>query len=169
MRKSPHAMINIVTVFQALFTLLLLAAAASDVRHLRIPNAIPALVVIVFIVGWLMGFPFSGAWWAHLFHFAAALLVGMLLFHFGWFGGGDAKLYAACALWFSFSDAILLLFITTASGAVIVIARMFIIFARSVLSSSGPANGTRKSASSRSIPYGIAIAVGGIGTIFSVY
>ena len=162
-------MINIVTAFQLLFTLLLLAAAAADIRQRRIPNTIPLLIVILCIVGWLAGFPFSGPWWAHGFHFAAALLVGMLLFYFGWFGGGDAKLYAACALWFSFSDAILLLFVTTASGAIIVVARMLIIFARSSLASSGPANGLRQKSPSRSIPYGIAIAAGGIASILSVY
>lgn len=162
-------MINIITAFQLLLTLLLLAAAATDIRQRRIPNIIPVLVVIIFIVGWMAGFPFSGPWWAHGFHFAAALLVGMLLFYFGWFGGGDAKLYAACALWFSFSEAILLLFVTTISGAIIVVARMLIIFARSSVASSGPANGLRQKSSSRSIPYGLAIAAGGMVSIFSVY
>ena len=162
-------MINIITAFQLLLTLLLLAAAATDIRQRRIPNIIPLLIVIIFIVGWMAGFPFSGPWWAHGFHFAAALLVGMLLFHFGWFGGGDAKLYAACALWFSFSDAILLLFVTTVSGAIIVVARMLIIFARSSVASSRPANGLRQKSSPGSIPYGVAIAAGGIVSIFSVY
>ena len=162
-------MINIITAFQLLLTLLLLAAAATDIRQRRIPNIIPLLIVIIFIVGWMAGFPFSGPWWAHGFHFAAALLVGMLLFHFGWFGGGDAKLYAACALWFSFSEAILLLFVTTISGAIIVVTRMLIIFARSSVASGGPANGLRQKSSSRSIPYGLAIAAGGMVSIFSVY
>ncbi|HET6526111.1 A24 family peptidase [Sphingopyxis sp.] len=162
-------MINIITAFQLLLTLLLLAAAATDIRQRSIPNIIPLLIVIIFVVGWMAGFPFSGLWWAHGFHFSAALLVGMLLFYFGWFGGGDAKLYAACALWFSFSDAILLLFVTTISGAIIVVARMLILFARSSVASSGPANGLRQKSSSRSIPYGVAIAAGGIVSIFSVY
>lgn len=162
-------MIDSLALFQPPFVLLLLAAAASDLRHLRIPNLIPALLVTLFIVAWFAGFPFTGPWWAHGFHFAAALLVGMLLFRFGWFGGGDAKLYAACALWFSFSDALLLMFVTTASGAVIVLIRALALFAGAILASGGPAAGPRPTRSSRVIPYGIAIAAGGIVSLFSVY
>lgn len=162
-------MIDIVPSFQSLFTVLLLAAAASDLRQLRIPNVIPALVVVLFVAGWLAGFPFSGPWWAHGFHFAAALLVGMLLFHFGWFGGGDAKLYAACALWFSFSDAVLLLFATTISGALIVIVRASTMLAKSILTPAMPAEDARPRRPTGAIPYGIAIAAGSIVSIFSVY
>ncbi|MFZ5727306.1 MAG: A24 family peptidase [Pseudomonadota bacterium] len=162
-------MIDILVPFQLLFVLLLLIAAASDLRYLRIPNLIPALIILLFVIGWLAGFPFTGPWWAHGFHFAAALLVGMLLFRFGWFGGGDAKLYAACALWFSFSDALLLMFVTTASGAVIVLARALALFARTFLAFGGPADGPRPKRVSRDIPYGIAIAAGGIVSLFAAY
>ena len=163
-------MIDIIALCQLLFVLLLLVAAASDLRYRRIPNLIPALIVLLFIVGWLLGFPFTGPWWAHGFHFVAALLVGMLLFRFGWFGGGDAKLYAACALWFSFSDALLLMFVTTASGAVIVLVRALAIVARSIFGSPGaPPDGPRQRRAPRTIPYGIAIAAGGIASLYSVY
>ena len=35
----------------------------------------------------------------HFAVFAAALVAGMVMFALGWIGGGDAKLFAAAALW----------------------------------------------------------------------
>ena len=46
-------MIDILVPFQLLFVLLLLIAAASDLRYLRIPNLIPALIILLFAIGWL--------------------------------------------------------------------------------------------------------------------
>ncbi|MFN3452989.1 MAG: prepilin peptidase, partial [Sphingorhabdus sp.] len=79
--------------------------------------------------------------------------VGMLLFSRGWIGGGDAKLYAAVALSFTFQQAALLLFFTTMSGALLAVA---FIAARMA--------GLRKNVpkADRRIPYGVAIALGGI-------
>lgn len=162
-------MINITNAFQSMFALLLIAAAISDLRHLRIPNLIPILICILFVLGWFAGFPFFEPWWAHLFHFAAALIVGMLLFHFGWFGGGDAKLYAASALWFAFNNAILLLLVTTAAGAIIVIMRMLTIFLRPGVASRDPTTGARQNVRSQAVPYGLAIAIGGIVSILEIY
>ena len=72
-------------------------AAAMDLLTMKIPNRISALMVLAFFpLALLAGL---GAW-DILYHVAAGLgvlLLGVLLFIPGWFGGGDAKLMAAIA------------------------------------------------------------------------
>jgi prepilin peptidase CpaA len=138
----------------ALWSLTLVAAAISDLRSFRIPNALPAILMLLFAaVHGLAGFPVPV--WENLLHFLLALIVGMVLFSKGWFGGGDAKLYAAAALWFSWSGAIALLFMTTIAGLILAIG---FIAARMM--------GLRKNVAreDRRIPYGVAIAAGAILT-----
>jgi prepilin peptidase CpaA len=138
----------------ALWSLTLVAAAVSDLRSFRIPNALPAILMLLFAaVHGLAGFPVPV--WENLLHFLLALIVGMVLFSKGWFGGGDAKLYAAAALWFSWSGAIALLFMTTIAGLILAIG---FIAARMM--------GLRKNVAreDRRIPYGVAIAAGAILT-----
>jgi prepilin peptidase CpaA len=136
----------------AVWILTLIAAAITDVRSFRIPNLFPGIVILLFIVvHGLAGF--STSLWENLLHFLAALAVGMILFARGWIGGGDAKLYAAVALWFSWAGAISLIFATTMAGGVVAIA---FIGARLL--------GLRKNVpkEDRRIPYGVAIAAGAI-------
>ncbi len=136
----------------AIWAVTLLAAAFSDLRSFRISNAFPAIIMLLFVVTHgLAGF--SGALWQNLFHFLLALIVGMALFGRGWIGGGDAKLYAAAALWFNWAGAATLIFLTGVSGLLLAIA---FIAARML--------GLRKNVpkEDRRIPYGVAIASGAI-------
>ena len=74
-------------------------AAAMDLLTMKIPNRVSALMVLAFFP--LAALAGLGAW-DILYHVAAGLavlLLGVLLFIPGWFGGGDAKLMAAIALW----------------------------------------------------------------------
>jgi prepilin peptidase CpaA len=72
---------------------------AMDMFTMTIPNRVSAVMV----VGFLVLAPFLGLSWAdflgHLGAGAAMLLVGIALFAAGLIGGGDAKLFAAGALW----------------------------------------------------------------------
>jgi prepilin peptidase CpaA len=136
----------------AIWTVTLIAAAISDLRSFRIPNYFPAILIVLFgIVYGLAGF--TGMPWGGFLHFLVALVVGMVLFSRGWIGGGDAKLYAAAALWFNWAGAVTLLFMTTIAG--LILAATFI--AARML-------GLRKNIpkEDRRIPYGVAIAVGAI-------
>jgi prepilin peptidase CpaA len=132
----------------------LFAAAISDLRAYRIPNALPGVLMLLFGVTQIID---SGATvpWSNIAHFGIALIVGMFLFSRGWIGGGDAKLYAATAMWFALNGAAILLFFTTMAGAVLALA---FIVARMT--------GLRKNVAKedRRIPYGVAIAAGGVIT-----
>jgi prepilin peptidase CpaA len=143
---------NVTTLFIAIWVAMLLAAAISDLRAYRIPNALPGILILLFGVAQIMDSSATVPW-SNLAHFGISLIVGMFLFSRGWIGGGDAKLYAATALWFAWNGAVTLLFFTTIVGAVLAAA---FIAARLL--------GLRKNIpkKDRRIPYGVAIAIGGV-------
>ena len=137
---------------------LLLAGAAEDLWRLRISNFISLGVVATAIVAMALA-GFDTIFWQNLLVFSLILLIGTVLFSFGFFGGGDVKLFAACGLWFSLAGAIKLVWaIFLAGGAV---ALLFLCVRR--------LRGKRQSkkAVGGSIPYGVAIAVGAIFALFT--
>jgi prepilin peptidase CpaA len=145
---------------------LLAMAAFSDARRFIIPNILPLGLLLLGVVAWVVGFPFSGPLWSHILHFAVALGVGMLMFHFGWFGGGDVKLYAAVAFWFDFSEGLMLLLLTSLGGLVVVLLSLLFVTLRTW---SGSASAKKGRVRDRRIAYGIAIAAGGILNFFMLY
>jgi prepilin peptidase CpaA len=132
----------------------LILAAYSDFRSFRIPNIYPGLLLVLFLLFQALT-GFSSVDWSHLLHFVLALGFGMLLFARNWLGGGDAKLYAAAALWFPFKDAPLLLAAITLSGLLVVIAYWIARKARR-------SPEAKAAAKDRRIPYGLAISAGAI-------
>jgi prepilin peptidase CpaA len=131
----------------------LLIAGYTDVRQFRIANIIPVSIIALFLCSRLW-WGFTDADWGHGLHFVIALAVGMLLFGIRWIGGGDAKLYAATALWFSGFHAAMLIMTTALSGLVIAIGYV-------AVRKFGWKIDQRKR-KDRRIPYGVAIAAGGI-------
>lgn len=107
----------------AIFIALILIAARSDAKTLRIPNWISLALLADFLAATLASNMALQDIAISLGVGVGALVVGFVLFFLRWFGGGDAKLYAAIALWMGwplvvyFSIAVMLL-----GGAVAVIA-----------------------------------------------
>jgi prepilin peptidase CpaA len=128
----------------------LAAAAWSDFRTFRISNLWPLVLILLFGGFWLLGAEVTDPL-SHLAHFGIALVVGMVLFALKWIGGGDAKLYAAVALWFPLSSGPALVFATTMAG--LVLAVFYVLTRRWV------AKDKRKD---RRIAYGVAIAFGAV-------
>lgn len=157
---------DVIMLTKAAFAAILLLAALSDARRFLIPNIYSVLMILLFVAAWFLGFPFAAPLWSHLLHFALALGIGMALFHFGWLGGGDVKLYASTALWFAFGNGILLFFVTTISGAAIVIVSMSV---RMLGLAVGRGDGEKGRLFKRRIAYGVAIAVGGIASLWWIY
>jgi len=158
-------MMDLPTAIKWALTCLLLLAAWSDARRFLIPNLYPALIMLIFPVALLTSFPFEAPLWSHMMHFAVALVAGMALFRFGWFGGGDVKLYAAVTLWFGISSALFLFVVTTVSGGLVVLVRLAFYFLKLSVGSGGP----KVRLLDRRIAYGIAIATGGIASIWTQY
>lgn len=137
-------------------------AGAMDLLTMKIPNRISALVVLAFFpLALLAG---MGAW-DILYHVAAGLAVlalGVLLFIPGWFGGGDAKLMAAIALWIGPESLFPFIFYVALAGGMIATA---FASARSVPLPRvflGEAWALRLHRRDAGIPYGIALAAGAL-------
>ena len=82
------------------FPALMTAAAVSDLLTMTIPNRLSLALAAGFglacaVAG--LGLPQTAA---HVSAGAAMLVLGFAGYAFGWIGGGDAKLFAAAALWF---------------------------------------------------------------------
>ena len=152
----------------AAFVLILLAAAASDLVYYRIPNMLVLALVGLFIVSASLHFG-DVAW---LNHFGTALLclvVGYAFNQLGQLGAGDVKLFAAVALWFGMSGLIALLLFTSLSG---LLALPLILFARFAVARAQQTKMwkdewpiPRVLTKRQGVPYGVAIALGGILTM----
>lgn len=152
----------VITVISIIIWIVTLATAAiSDLRTFRISNIFPTIVIVLFLVLHAIS-GFSLVMLPNAWHFLMALAIGMLLFGMGWIGGGDAKLYAAVALWFDWNGAIALVLFTTLSGLLLAI--VFVVARLSGIRRQQQGNDKPKSRIERRIPYGVAIAIGAILT-----
>lgn len=138
------------------------AAAASDIWCRRIPNllvlALAALAVLRIGLA-LASDPGPGAVGADVLVSAAVFAFGALAFSLNLLGGGDVKLLAAGALWTGAPAAGAFLMATVLAGGVLALG-----FLIAGIASRGFGGLARKP----SLPYGVAIAAGGILTTAAV-
>lgn len=140
------------------FPIAMAFAAANDLFTMRIPNAISGVLIAGFAVAGLL----SGMTWQDYgLHFAvgtAALAATFALFAFNLFGGGDAKLLAAGALWMGPEHILAFLVYTALFGGVLSVVvlsyRRFIPAGAFEM----PDWAARLHSPGGAIPYGIAIA-----------
>lgn len=145
----------------AAFAGLLIYAACSDIARMIIPNWVSIALFVAFPIFALVGgLALSDIGWHYLFGFGV-LAAGFALFAMNIFGGGDAKLLAAAAIWTG--PAAFLPFITwtlVAGGVmalVLVTARQFVPQAEGY-----PRFVNHLLKKQNGIPYGVAIMVGGL-------
>jgi prepilin peptidase CpaA len=83
------------------FLAVALVIATYDTMTLRIPNFMNAIFAVLFFPAALVVWHVAGSvnWLSHLGGGLAMLALAILAFRFNVFGGGDAKLLAACGLW----------------------------------------------------------------------
>ncbi|MCE9523440.1 MAG: prepilin peptidase [Alphaproteobacteria bacterium] len=140
----------------------MITAAAYDATTLTIPNWISLLLFAVFPV---LAFS-SGMGWAesgvHLAIGLAALAIGIALFAANLIGGGDAKLFAAVCLYMGSASVASFVFAVALAGGLLACAVLAI---RSVALTGITTRFSwlhRLSTSGTGIPYGVAIAAGGL-------
>jgi prepilin peptidase CpaA len=141
---------------------ILCLAAIWDVRTYTIPNRLSVILIISFIpVALVAGLPASvvGS------HFAvglAVLIAGFALFSFGVFGGGDAKLLAAASVWFG--SAMVLPFILAVAMVGGLLATVLVLVRAVPMPATLARYGWAEKLYDRKsgIPYGVAIAAGGL-------
>jgi prepilin peptidase CpaA len=102
--------------------LLLALAAGWDLASYTIPNLLPLAIGVVFLVFALVSGLSGAAWGGHVAAGLVALAAGFAMFAAGWIGGGDAKLFAATALWFGFGDLLSYALIAALIGGALTIA-----------------------------------------------
>jgi prepilin peptidase CpaA len=141
------------TILLVLLAAMLLAACWWDLRTRTIPNLLNLAIA-------LLAIPF---WWSTGLHLwpDAAIQIGVAAALFGLFaiafamnamGGGDVKLIGALALWLPFPAVVVLLIVMSISGGLLTL----VMFLRHRLA---------KQTGQPEIPYGVAIAFGGLWLI----
>ena len=158
---------------------LLLAAAAQDMLTLKLPNRL-SLAILLLYPGYILVSPVPVEWQSALTLAGVVLAGGIFCFFMGWAGGGDAKLFTVVSLWAGPVHFPLFLLITGVSGGVIaavMLARRHLAprFAPRWAAAHGlglPAGGDLDSAARNaermSLPYGAAIALGGLAVAVSL-
>lgn len=141
--------------FLAVFSILALIGAGMDLRKQIIPNWLNLTILVTGLIAVPLVFGWAILLWG-LLHFVAALAIGVALFAVGVWGGGDAKFFAVCALWIPAWQTVAYLVGLALAGLLLLIAWYFWSRARS----------TKLTAKSP-LPYGVAIALGGIFAIVS--
>jgi prepilin peptidase CpaA len=161
------------SIFAMLQALLLLYAAITDITARLIPNHVCLIVATLGIIGRLFVDPPQ---LAESFVVAAILFFLLLLLHRrGCIGGGDVKLVVALAIGLTFVQLVELLTITALAGGVL--ASMHLVMRRLPRPGLPPVGSSlprRVYAVERwrnirhaPLPYGVAIACGGIWTVLN--
>lgn len=146
----------------AIFPLLMVFAAVSDLLTMTIPNMVSVILVAGFALFALyIGAPMEMVM-SHVLCAVAMLALAFGMFVAGWIGGGDAKLFAAIALWLGWERlpeyGVWVALLGGALTLVIVLIRFYDLpefvlkagFMRRLADKGG------------GIPYGIALAIGGL-------
>lgn len=137
------------------FAALTLAAAAFyDVRSYRIPNYLCGFLVILFPAFVITASP-PLSWHANLVVGVVLLAIGAVLLAFRLMGAGDVKLIAATALWAGPQLLGTFLMVTAFAGGALALALLFGMRLRDHTGSWRKAQ----------IPYGVAIAAGGLAVL----
>lgn len=143
----------LVWILLALLAAMLVAASCSDLKSRTIPNGLNLAIA-------LLAIPF---WWATGLAFwpDVALQIGVASLVFGLFagafalgamGGGDVKLIGALALWLPWPAVLMLLVIMSLAGGALTAAMLI-------------RQRVARSEGALEVPYGVAIAFGGLWLI----
>ena len=154
-------LIHLVTL--SLFMGLLLSAAIGDLKRYRIPNSYSISLVALYPL-FVLSAPYAVSPLVSLSIMAAVLVLSIVAFALRWIGGGDAKLLAAAALFAGPAMIIEFLVVTALAGgmlSVVMLSRSLRVSLASTLDHVG--NHTLRDAMRADvIPYGVAIAAGGV-------
>ena len=141
---------------------LLALAAGWDIASFTIPN----LLSLVFIAAFALfvaaaGMPLAAAGW-HGLSGAIGLGVGFTLFALGYVGGGDAKLFAAIALWLGFDSLLEFALIASLFGGGLALMLMSMRSMPLPATLAGQSWLIRLHDQKSGIPYGVALAAGAL-------
>ena len=142
------------TIALPVFAAVMAIAAYEDFRRLVIPNLLPAVLCVAWPVHFAAVPSLFGAMTA-VGCALAVFIVGAALFARGFLGGGDVKLLTAATLWCGAAGTPSLLVLTVVLGVVLTFGAQLAAAGRALL---GPAAIATEHDTSKSVPYGVAIA-----------
>ncbi len=151
-------------IITAVFGLCMLMAAYKDLTSYTIPNVISLILLGAFFAL----SPFMGLTWGefavHIGVFAGSLALMMLMFAAGWLGGGDAKLFAATAIWWMPHDLMVYTLYTAMAGGALAIV---LLMSRRMLPAQVQTTGWVHTLlrDEKKMPYGLALAFAGMVTL----
>jgi prepilin peptidase CpaA len=140
--------------------IILVVAAVIDVRTFTISNGLNATVALMApLYWWSIALPF---WPDASIQIGVALAVFAVLavtFYIGMMGGGDVKLAAALALWFSPRSTVEFLVIMSLAGGLLTVV---VLILHRLKSRRETALDSEKEIEKPEVPYGVAIAIGAL-------
>jgi prepilin peptidase CpaA len=145
-----------------LFPAVVIIAAMRDVTTFTIPNWLSLLAIVAFFPVALLAHVPLAMFGAAVAVGVGALVLGILMFSLGWIGGGDAKLFAACALWLGFPAVLPFMVWTSLAGGVLALTLLWSRKLAVSYPAVGPAWFGRLMQPGGDVPYGLAIAVGAL-------
>jgi len=148
----------------SLASILVILAAVSDARSFRIPNWIVLALLALFPLHVLLS-PTPVLWQRNLIVFIGAFGIGYIGYLKNLAGAGDIKLLATILLWAGLAFAAECLFVTAIAGGVLAAGLVGMTYIRQRLA--GQKQTTAMASSP--VPYGIAIALGGLCTLANLF
>ncbi len=150
------------------FAALVFSAAVSDILRFTIPNRF-CLAVVLLYPAYVVSASQPVSWLLALGIASGILAAGFVLFSLGACGGGDAKLFAAAALWAGPGLVLPFTVMTTLAGGVMAI---FLLLqhrlARAPALHMALKTDVDPGFKRQLMPYGAAIAVGGLHVAFTL-
>ena len=157
------------TIFAGVLFLLCAFASMKDMASLTIPNWVNAGIALTFIpaaiTAYIVGDVGLAAIGWHILTGLVVFIICFALFAVGAFGGGDAKMIPAIALWMGPAGMMPFLFGTTVAGGILALS---VLMARkSIPEAFAPGFVRATMQDGNGVPYGVAITVGAIVGGFS--
>ncbi|MCG5075277.1 prepilin peptidase [Paraburkholderia tagetis] len=139
----------------------LVVLAGCDLRMRRLPNAaVAAVAALYFVNAAVTGFGRASCD-IHVAAGVAALAVAAVMFRWGWLGGGDVKLAAAVFLWAGPQSWPVLVVVSTC-GLLVALVVLAVAGMQRIAALAGVSLRLDWIAPARGVPYGVALALGGI-------
>jgi len=145
--------IQLPDLFGILLAVLLLMAAWTDIKTRTISNELNAAIALLAIAFWWIAG--EALWPDVVLRIGVALIIFAIfagLFMLRMMGGGDVKMIGALALWLPFNALMTMLTVMALAGGVITVVLMV-------------RQRWRPNAEKPEVPYGVAIAIGGLWVI----
>jgi prepilin peptidase CpaA len=162
---------NFQLVIKIIYAATLCYGCVSDIRSLKIPNAVSVIVLALFFLNALLSGPPDGVT-KHIIVAGSALLLGFGVFAAGLMGAGDIKLITALMLWAGPQDGFVFLILMTFVGGLFAGLLLITRTSMAVWPSAQnyiPSRRLRTWAQRGIFPYGIAICTAGVLLIPSFF